>query len=420
MKSNKKLFITIFILFFTFFSVSIVQAADSTNNTQELSLVSKSAFLMDNKTNKILFSKDAEKKMYPASTTKILTAILAIENCNLDDPVTVSYNAVMSIPEGYSNANLQIGEQLTVEQLLQLLLVHSANDAANVLAEHVGGSIESFVSIMNTKLSDLKLSNTHFTNSFGEHDENHYTTAHDLAYLMQYCMKNENFRKIAGSASCSIPSTNKYGHRSYSSTNELIIPNSKSYYQYLTAGKTGYTAQAGDCLVSCGFKDNLELICVILGGKTITTESTRFSETRKLYDYGFSNYSIKNIINKGDTIHQIDIKNATNETKNLDLIADEEISVLVKNSDNFDNLKPAITLNENLSAPIYEGDFLGKAVYEIDGNSYAINLIASHDVSKSFIFEIILSITIVIVIICLVICIRRKKSRKKHRNKKTY
>ena len=411
MKQRKKFLITIFILFFIFFNISFVQAVDTTDN-DKLSLVSSSAILMDSKTNKVLYSKNADKKMYPASTTKILTAILVLENTNLNDVVNVSYDAVMSIPEGYSSANLQVGEQLTVEQLLQLLLVHSSNDAANALAEHVGGSVESFVSMMNTKINDLKLSNTHFTNAFGMHNENHYTTAHDLAFIMQYCMKNENFRKIAGSASCSIPSTNKYGIRSYSSTNELIIPNSKNYYQYLTAGKTGYTTQAGDCLVSCGYKDDLELICVILGGKTVNSVSTRFSETKKLYDYGYSNYSIKNIIKKGTTVSQIEVKNATSDTKNLELISDGNISALVKNSDNYDNLEPTISLKDNIVAPIYEGDLIGEAVYNIDENSYKVNLVASHDVTKSILFEIILSIVVIIAIIVLVIIIIRKKRKK--------
>ena len=162
-----------------------------------------------------------------------------------------------------------MGEQFTVEQLLQLLLVHSANDAANVLAYYVGGSLDSFVSMMNTKLSDLNLDNSHFTNTYGKHEENHYTTAHDLAILMQYCMKNEDFRKIAGSASCSIPATNKYGARSYTSTNEILIPESRNYYPYVIAGKTGFTTPAGECLVSMAYKDGLELIAVVLGGETV-------------------------------------------------------------------------------------------------------------------------------------------------------
>ena len=221
------------------------------------SLYSQSAILIDSKTGKVLYSKNADKKMYPASTTKILTAILTLENCNLDEKVTVSHDAIASIPDGYSSASLQFGEELTIEQLLQFLIIHSANDAANVLAEHVGGSIESFVSMMNTKVYELGLSNTHFTNAFGMHNDNHYTTAQDLAIIMNYCIKNEDFRRISGKASCAIPATNKYDARSYTSTNALIIPNSYMYYPYLTCGKTGYTSQAGDCLVSCSYKDDL-------------------------------------------------------------------------------------------------------------------------------------------------------------------
>ena len=260
-KQFKIKFILLFIILLIFIPLNFVFSADESD---EIDITAGSYILIDNKTNKVLCKKDENKKMYPASTTKIVTAIMVLENCNLDDTVTASYDAVMSIPEGYSSANIQIGEQLTVEQLLELLLVHSANDAANILAEHVGGSVESFVTMLNTRLNELGISNTHFTNAFGMHDENHYTTASDLAKIMKYCLKNETFRKIAGKASCAIPATNKYGPRSYSSTNELLNSNSSNYYKYLIAGKTGYTSQAKECLVSTAYKDNLELIGVVL------------------------------------------------------------------------------------------------------------------------------------------------------------
>ena len=138
------------------------------------------ALLMDSKTSKILYSKNENEKMYPASTTKIMTAILTIENCNLDDIVTVPYDAIATIPSGYSIAALQTGEQLTVNQLLQLMMVHSANDAANVLAFHVAGSIESFATMMNTKVAELGLEHTHFLNPSGMHNEDHYTTAYEI------------------------------------------------------------------------------------------------------------------------------------------------------------------------------------------------------------------------------------------------
>lgn len=286
-------------------------------------MTANAIYLMDNKTNAVLYSKNENEKVYPASTTKILTAIIALENCNLNDVVTASYNSVMSIPEGYSTANIQIGEQLTVEQLLELLLIHSANDAANVLAEFTGGSIDSFVSMMNTKLNDLNLTGSHFTNPYGLHDDNHYTTAHDLAYLMQYCLKNETFRKLAGKASCAIPATNLYEPRIYSSTNELLIPESSNYYKYLLTGKTGFTSQAKECLVSSAYRDDLELIGVVLGS------DNRFSDARKLYQYGYSNYSIQKVVNKDAIVTNIHVKNAKYDSRDLDLLAVEDISALM-------------------------------------------------------------------------------------------
>lgn len=380
-------------------------------NSEKPEIISQSAILMDNKTGKILYAKNEEEKMYPASTTKIVTAIVTLENCNLDDVVTISYNTVMSIPEGYSSASLQIGEQLTVEQLLQLLLVHSANDAANALAEHVGGSIESFISMMNTKVHELGLSHTHFTNAFGMHDENHYTTAQDLAIIMKYCIKNENFRKLAGSASCAIPATNKYDIRKYNSTNELIIPNNRNYYPYLTCGKTGYTSQAGDCLVSCSYKDNLELICVILGGKTINGTSTRFSETKTLYEYGYDNYSIKTILNTNDIVTQIEIPNGTKETKNLDLLASDTISTLLENNLSKDKIPVKINVKENIKAPIEQGETLGNISYTIDDIQYKTDLIASHSVEKSKLLNYILGIGLSFLILTLIIIFYKNKKK---------
>ena len=205
MKLNTKKQIVLFFIsiFIIMLHTSFVYSA-----SDEPDIASKAALIIEPNSGKILYQKNETEKMYPASITKIMTAILTLENAQLDETVTVSYNTVMSIPEGYSSAFLQVGEQLTVEQLLQLLLVHSANDAANCLAEYVGGSVESFVSMMNTKANELGLSNTHFTNTFGMHDENHYTTAYDLAMLMKYCSQNDEFRKLAGSASCAIPATN--------------------------------------------------------------------------------------------------------------------------------------------------------------------------------------------------------------------
>lgn len=385
----KKIFLlSFFILALLFSNLNIVYAADT--NAPEL--VSRAAILMDNKTNKILYDKNSNERMFPASTTKILTAILVLENCDLNEIITASYDAVMSIPEGYVTANIDGDEQLTVEQLLQLLLVHSANDAANVLAEYVGGSIESFVSMMNTKVNELGLTNTHFTNTYGLQDDNHYTTAYDLSVIMQYCLKNDDFRRIAGSASCSIPATNKSDVRSYTSTNQLLVPSNPNYYSYVTVGKTGFTTEAGECLVSCAYKNDLELICVVLGGTVVDGVSTRFSESKTLYEYGFNNFSLKNIANPGDIITQIEVPNATSDTKSLELAFTDSIYALVNTSDLETNYTPEIQLHSDISAPITQGDVLGSVVYTIDGIQYTSDIVATHNVEASQLLQFVLQI----------------------------
>ena len=385
----KKIFLlSFFILALLFSNLNIVYAADT--NAPEL--VSRAAILMDNKTNKILYDKNSNERMFPASTTKILTAILVLENCDLNEIITASYDAVMSIPEGYVTANIDGDEQLTVEQLLQLLLVHSANDAANVLAEYVGGSIESFVSMMNTKVNELGLTNTHFTNAYGLQDDNHYTTAYDLSVIMQYCLKNDDFRRIAGSTSCSIPATNKSDVRSYTSTNQLLVPSNPNYYSYVTVGKTGFTTEAGECLVSCAYKNDLELICVVLGGTVVDGISTRFSESKTLYEYGFNNFSLKNIANPGDIITQIEVPNATSDTKSLELAFTDSIYALVNTSDLETNYTPEIQLHSDISAPITQGDVLGSVVYTIDGIQYTSDIVATHNVEASQLLQFVLQI----------------------------
>ena len=407
----RKIFILFFLIITVLFTnLKIVYATDNDTNAPEIT--SGAAILIDNKTNRILYDKNASERMFPASTTKIMTAILVLENCELDETVTASYDALMHIPEGYVTAEIQGEEQFTVEQLLEMLLVLSANDAANVLAEYVGGSIESFVSMMNTKANELELTDTHFTNPYGLQEDNHYTTAYDLAKIMQYCIQNDDFRRIAGSVSCSIPATNKSGVRSYTSTNQLVLPDSPNYYSYVTVGKTGFTTEAGRCLVSCAYRNDIELTCVILGG-TLSSDgiSSRFIDSITLYEYGFNHFSLKNIANPGDIITSIEVTNATLSTKSLDLAFVNSIHALVNNSDLETNYIPEIELNENISAPIAEGDVLGKAIYTIDGISYESDIVATHNVESSQLFQLILQIAglLIAVIITFTIFFTTKK-----------
>lgn len=393
--------------------------------TEQPEISTDAAILIDSSSEKVLYSKNENQKMYPASTTKILTAILTIENCNLNDVVTVPYEAISSITSGYSVAALQTGEQLTVEQLLQVMLVHSANDAANVLAFHVSGSIENFAELMNNKVSELGLTNTHFTNPSGMHDENHYTTAHDLAIIMKYCMKNDTFRSLSSLKYCTIPATNKYDVRVFNTTNELLIYDNRDvssnyYYKYAIAGKTGYTTQAKNCLVSVAKKENLELICVVLSaGIYPNNVSAKFVDTKSIFDYGYNNYTIKKLREKDAIATQIEIGNGTKETRNLDLLISDDLSALVT-QDEFDTeFEPQIELQDNLFAPIAQGQVVGKITYTIDGIQYSSNLLASHSVEQSGFITIVVQIILVILILFLLykLLFDSNSNKKSHRKK---
>ena len=218
MKLFQKFYIVLTFIFICCFSSRVFAA------TNKPEITSPSAILVDNYTGTILYEKNIDQKMYPASITKILTAILTIENCELTDTATASENAIMSLPAGYSIGDIKVGETLTIQNLLEVLLVHSANDAANVLGEHVGGSIEGFADMMNAKAAEIGCKNSHFVNPSGKHDENHYSTARDLALIMQYCMKNPTFRKIDSMRSCSLPATSYSPQRDFVTTVEILTP----------------------------------------------------------------------------------------------------------------------------------------------------------------------------------------------------
>lgn len=406
------------ICFFIFLCVIVLNSIQSIASSAP-NISAESAILIENSTGKVLYGKNEEQRMFPASTTKILTAILTLENCNLNDVVTVTYDAISNIPSGYSLAALQTDEQVTVNQLLQMLMVHSANDAANALAIHISGSIENFANLMNEKVASLGLTNTHFVNPSGIHNENHYTTAHDLAIIMQYCMKNNTFRNLASLLSCSIPQTNKYEARTFYTTNSLLVKNDSNiannrYYEYAIAGKTGFTTPAKNCLVSSARKDNLELICVVLAsGTNADGSSTKFSDSKALFEYGYENYAYKSLIEQGVTAKTIDVSNATDESKSLDLVVADDISAFVNLSTFDENISPEIQIDENLSAPISQGQVVGKLSYTIDDDTYSSDLIASHSViparSPIIIVEIILLVIVLIILLKLLFPKKKKE-----------
>lgn len=411
MKSNK-LTTAFFIFICTIFFLCMPCYA----NTPEIK--SEAAILFETSTGNVLYSKNESKKLYPASTTKILTAIIAIENCELDEIVTVSKNAVDLVPNGYSNGGLIAGEQLYVKDLLYALMLNSANEAANVLAEHISGSIDDFTILMNEKAQELGCTNSNFTNTNGMHDDNHYTTALDLALIANYCMKNDTFREIVSTNTYTLPSTNKYlrNDRIMKNTNQLINPSSKYYLDSAIGIKTGFTTQAGNCLISSAKKDNIELICVTLKAGSSSKESEyRFSDNKTLLEYGLENFRFVKISTKGELIDTIKIENATKETENLKIIVKEDITDFVDNT--FEVQQNNIEINSDLKAPISSGTIVGKISYLVGEKNYTVDLIAQNDVIERIYYEIYSIIIGIIIIIFIIIILIIKKSRKNKFNK---
>ena len=402
-------------------NIYLGNTSDDSNTYSEttsdiLNIYAESVILIDNKTGTTLYEKNSEKKMYPASTTKILTAILTLEKGNLEDEVIVSKSAIESMKAGYSSAYLSEGEIISVENLLKCLLIPSANDAANVLAEYISGSISEFVKLMNEKVKELGCTNTHFVTTNGLHDDNHYTTAKDMSIIARYCMQNSTFRNIVSTQSCTIPATNKSDKRYYTNTNDLINTKSEYYYKNCIGIKTGFTSQAQNCLVSACKKDKMELIAVVFGASlTESGKSARYVDSKTLYDYAFSNYSISTIVKKSDVIKTIEIKNATDETKSLDLILENDITALVKNTEK--TITPEISLNDDISAPIATNTVLGTATYTISGVQYTENLLASHDVQKNDLLINVLRISLVMIFMILILLTVRTNRNSKKLNK---
>ncbi len=248
---------------------------------------SAAAVVMEASTGSILYNKSAYDSFAPASTTKLMTSLLAIEQCPLSDIVTCSRTAVESIGRDSSHIGLVAGESLDMENALYAILLASANEVSYAVAEHIGGTADNFVAMMNKKAGDLGCVNTHFSNPHGLDHEEHYSCPYDLALIARQSIEYTTFRRISGSYNHKIPETNKNSHRWISNTHPFIKKN--VVYDGVFAGKTGSTSKAGNCLVTCAERNGMTLICVIMKAPNSTTV---YEETVKLLDYAFNNFTL--------------------------------------------------------------------------------------------------------------------------------
>ncbi|MBQ3426071.1 MAG: serine hydrolase [Clostridia bacterium] len=389
---------------------------------------SEAALLMDLASGRLLYGKNITERLYPASTTKMMTGIIALESGRMDEIATASYEALQSITLEDSHMGILVGEELSMTDLVNGMLVYSANDAANVIAIQLAGSMQSFVDLMNAKAAEIGMTDTHFVNPCGVHDENHYTTANDLATLAKYCMQNEQFREIVKKPTYHIDPTNKYSlNRDLPATNLFLGTSRSSYYVYkqCTGIKTGTTEAAGHCLVASAEYNGLNLLTVVMkcDDEDQKTKAYSYNVSRNLFDYGFNNYETGILASVGNIVADSKVSEAKKD-KRLTLTVDADVTALVPiGNDITGEVQPVINRPSELTAPIHKGDVVGTISYIYkDAEIGKANLIAANDVEQDMIkhiLHVILRIVLsplffipIILIVILAFIVRAAKQRK--------
>lgn len=358
--------------------------------------------LVDIATGNMLYEKNADTQVYPASLTKIMTVMLALEavergEVSLNDSVTASANITYDLIDDGSTAGIVEGETMPFKDLLYCAMVKSANEACNIIAEHVSGNIPSFIALMNSRAAELGCTGTNFSNTHGLPSSSHYTTARDFSIISMAAVTNTMFMDYCNKPSVTIGATNKSEARELVNTNGLInndaVPYGGYYYEYAAGVKTGHTDAAGYCLVSTAKKNGMNLLCVVMGGKaTQSGENTSygsFTDTINLYNWAFENYSYRDILKITDLVKDVPVKMGS-EADFVSVHPQSAVRALLPNDEDLQNFIQDITIyseesGEELVAPIDAGEVLGEIRIERDGVVYGTSpLVASTSIGLSY------------------------------------
>ncbi len=390
---------------------------------------------LDNSSYPVVAEKNSNERVYPASLTKMVTAIVTFEKVSdLSQKVTMSKEAFeILLGTEAQVANIEIGDEVTVEELLNLTLVHSACDACEMLAEFVSGSREVFVNEMNAWVQKIGCTDTHFTNPDGLHDENHYSTAADLAKISIECMKNEKFMEMASKQNY------KFGSLTLPNTNFMIQPGYTSYYyEYAKGIKTGSTTEAGYCLASTASKDGYNYLCIVLGCPVVDynndgyVEKMSFIDSKSLYEWAFNGLKFQTVLKQNQVVSEAKVKNGR-QADTVQLVVDKDLSTLVPA--NLDNsaiiVRASDDTPEEVSAPVKKGQKLGKAEI-VYGNEViaGADIVAAQDIEvsrmlavinaiKKFFTSTFVKVVIIIILLCalfyayIVFSSNRKKKKRK-------
>lgn len=411
------------------------------------------ALLINMDTGDRLFQKNTDKRLYPASLTKLMTALVLYESVgDLDNTVfTVSEYAIRSLDgTDSSTGGLKIGEQLTAKQMLYVLLLSSANEGANAIAEGVSGSIELYVEKMNQKAAALGMTNTHYANAHGLHDPMHYTTVNDMYLLATAVLNVPLLKDICYSTKYTLAATNMSGQRTYTTTNYLMLnnglkctaekyKNQSYYYKYAKGVKTGYTDPAGRCLVSTASKNGYNYMCILMNspvyddsGRKIRIE---FGDTKALYEWAFNDFEYKSVLGGGEIIGEIPV-NLSWDTDYVSAAPEKGLSAIVPKE--ADSSTTSINIrwdNESVTAPVKKGDRLGECDVIYAGEVLGtVKLVATHDVERSTLlyigngignffksvfsslpFLIIFGLAVAAIIVFIIICIILNSPKRRRR-----
>ena len=367
----------------------------SVSAVEDPGLTCRNAILLDATYDEVLYDKGAYEKVYPASITKVMTALLVLEavdagQLTLDTPITATAEA-LEVPKDSSTAKIQVGDTYTLEQYLYCLLLPSGNEVAQILAITVDGSIEAFVDHMNRRAEELGCLGTHFANPHGYHDDNHYTTAYDITRYMKAAMEYDLFQTILTSPNYTLPANGVSEERIIRNTNALT--SNWTYTDYLygpgTGGKTGTTDEAGNCLVETAQKGDMSLISVILGAEEVDlgngdVDHRQFSETIKLLDWGFDNFQRVTLTPDESLVAKVQV-NLSTQADEVNVKPLGSITRTLPKDVDPDQVEMTINLfSESVDAPVEAGQVLGVLTLSYDGVDYGkLDLVADTSVERS-------------------------------------
>ena len=380
MKNKFIISFTIILIIFSSFTVFATPAELDPVPT----VTAQNVIMINTDTDAIVYEKNADELIYPASLTKLITMLVVSDLVtDYSKTVTADKSCYDDLVVGSSNINVKDGEIFTIDQLMYGVAISSANEASNVLAINLCGSIPEFVDKMNEKAKKLGATNTHFVNTHGLHDEQHYTTARDMSLIAKAAFSNEIVFKYISTAVYTIEPTNKTTEkRTLITTNSLMRQNSGIYYKYCKAGKTGTTTPAGYNLISTAEKNGSNFVLVAMHAPK-AAQNTIFNDSKELYNWAFSNYTNSKILNDSEIITEVEV-GLSAKGDHLILIPQSNLYAVIPDNLDITTLERDIVTNEEILAPITQGDILGKITLKKDGITYGtVNLVASDNVERS-------------------------------------